>query len=87
MKNPQDSEWKFNMENQMQEMMASLKAIGEQLNDKNLLGHEKMLHLTDTGEADRLVRNPLDRDKVRSQLDCDKVRKVDAVFCVTRNDI
>jgi hypothetical protein len=31
MTKPQDSEWKFNMENQMKEMMASLKAIGEQL--------------------------------------------------------
>jgi hypothetical protein len=30
MTKPQDSEWKFNMENQMKEMMASLKAIGEQ---------------------------------------------------------
>jgi hypothetical protein len=29
MTKPQDSEWKFNMENQMKEMMASLKAIGK----------------------------------------------------------
>jgi hypothetical protein len=40
MTKPQDSEWKFNMENQMKEMMASLKAIGEQLNDKPVMARE-----------------------------------------------
>jgi hypothetical protein len=40
MKKPQDSEWKFNMENQMKEMMASLKAIGEQLNEKPVRSRE-----------------------------------------------
>jgi hypothetical protein len=40
MKKPQDSEWKFNMENQMNEMMASLKAIGEQLNEKPVRSRE-----------------------------------------------
>jgi hypothetical protein len=38
MTKPQDSEWKFNMENQMKEMMASLKAIGEQLKLPPLIG-------------------------------------------------
>jgi hypothetical protein len=40
MTKPQDSEWKFNMENQMKEMMASLKAIGEQLNNKPVRARE-----------------------------------------------
>jgi hypothetical protein len=83
MTKPQDSEWKCNMENQMKEMMASLKAIGEVNNlIINLLGHEKMLHLAETGEAERVVRNPPDCDKVRSQLDHDQVRKLDVVSCV-----
>jgi hypothetical protein len=40
---PQDSEWKFNIENQMKEMMASLKAIGEQLNNKPVMSREGAL--------------------------------------------
>jgi hypothetical protein len=43
MTKPQDSEWKFNIENQMKEMMASLKAIGEQLNDKPVMSREGAL--------------------------------------------
>jgi hypothetical protein len=40
MTKPQDPEWKFNMENQMKEMMAGLKAIGEQLNNKPVRARE-----------------------------------------------
>jgi len=40
MKKPHDSEWKSNMENQMKEMMASLKAISEHLNEKPVRSRE-----------------------------------------------
>ena len=40
MKKPQNSGWKFNMENRMKEMMASLKAIGDQLNEKPVRSRE-----------------------------------------------
>ena len=82
------SSWKvFYMEDQMKEMMASLKAIVSNLM-RNMLGHKKVHHLTtETGEVDQVVRSPLDHDKVRSQLDRDKVRKLDAVFSVTRKPI
>jgi len=40
MKKPHDYEWKSKMEDQMKEMMASLKAIGEQLNEKPVRSRE-----------------------------------------------
>lgn len=40
MKKLEDSEWKFNMENQMKEMMASLNVIVEQLSEKPVMSRD-----------------------------------------------
>ena len=86
MNKPHDSKWKSNMENQMKEMMTSLKAIGEQLNEKPVRSREgassnrNWKSRASSPESTRPRQGP---ESTRP----DKVRKLDAVFCVTRNDI